>query len=331
MMAMHRIRGLGWTGKALASALLGCLLALSAAHPAYAAEREKVIVDTDIGDDIDDAFALGLLLQSREFDILGISAAWGDTGLRVQMLQRLLHETGHSEIPLAQGIATTSMTPFTQARWAQRGSMPDPKPMASVDFMLQQIRQHPGQITLIALGPLTNLGAAIERDPATFRKLKRVLLMGGSVRAGYRKSEYAAARPADKEYNIVADIPAAQKLFSSGVPIVMMPLDSTQIKLDEIERSALFGHGSALTDALTLLYHQWADSYQPWSSSTPTLFDAVPVAFAIDPKVCPTTPLRIVVSDDGYTRETAGAANAEVCLALNKTRFLDLFMQRLLQ
>ncbi|WP_442782641.1 nucleoside hydrolase [Collimonas fungivorans] len=318
------------------SALLPALLLapslwlLSAPQPAYAAQAEQVIVDTDIGDDIDDAFALGLLLNSPGFEILGFTSAWGDTGLRMQLLQRLLRETGHGGIPIARGIATTSMTPFTQARWAQRGSLPESAPPA-VDFLLQQIRQHPGQVTLIALGPLTNIGAAITRDPATFGKLKRVVMMGGSVRAGYRKSEYAAPRPADKEYNIAADIPAAQKLFTSGVPIVMMPLDSTQVRLDEVERGALFGHGSPVTDALTLLYHQWTDSYQPWSSTTPTLFDAVPVAYLADRRICPTTPLRIVVDQDGYTREQPGAPNAEVCLALDKRLFMELFMQRLLQ
>ena len=324
-----------WARKKLRGALPALLLApslclLSAPQAAHAAAAEQVVVDTDIGDDIDDAFALGLLLNSPGFEILGFTTAWGDTGLRMQLLERLLRETGHGAIPIARGIATTSQTPFTQARWAQRGSLPPAAPPA-VDFLLQQIRRHPGQVTLIALGPLTNIGAAITRDPATFGKLKRVVLMGGSVRAGYRKSEYAAARPADKEYNIAADIPAAQKLFTSGVPIVMMPLDSTQVRLDEVERSALFGHGSPLTDALALLYHQWADSYQPWSSNTPTLFDAVPVAYLADRRICPATPLHIVVDQDGYTREQPGAPNAEVCLALDKPLFMELFMRRLLQ
>lgn len=313
-----------------AAAVTLALLLAQSTHAAHAAATEQVIVDTDIGDDIDDAFAVALLLNSPEFEILGFTTAWGDTGLRAQLLERLLREAGHGKIPVARGIVTTSMTPFTQARWAQRGSTPAQAPEA-VDFLLQQIRLHPGQISLIALGPLTNIGAAIARDPATFRQLKQVVLMGGSVRVGYRKSEYAASRPADKEYNIAADIPAAQKLFASGVPIVMMPLDSTQVRLDAVERNALFGHGSALTDALTLLYHQWSDSYQPWSSDTPTLFDVVPVAYLADRRICPTTALHIAVDQEGYTREEAGAANAEVCLALDKPRFFDLFMQRLLR
>ena len=305
------------------------VLALSCAMLAHAAPQ-KVIVDMDIGDDIDDAFALGLLLQSPEIEIVGITTAWGDTALRAQLLERMLRETGHSKIPVAQGIRTTgNPQPFTQARYAQRGALP--AKIDAVDFMLDQIKRQPGQITLLALGPLTNIGAAIQRHASTFGKLKQVAMMGGSVRSGYRKSQYVPSRPADKEYNIVSDIAGAQKLFTSGVPIVMMPVDSTQIRLDEVERNALLGHGSPVTDQLALLYHQWIDAYQPWSSNMPSLFDVVPVAWMLDPSVCPTTPLRIVVDNEGYTREQAGVPNAQVCLSSDQKRFFEIFMPRLLK
>jgi inosine-uridine nucleoside N-ribohydrolase len=293
--------------------------------------RTPVIVDMDIGDDIDDAFALGLLLQSPEIEIVGITTAWGDTALRVRLLERFLRETGHGDIPVAQGITTANPTPFTQARYAQRGAAPVAPPVPAVDFLLQQVKQRPGQLTLLALGPLTNVGAAIARDPTTFRQLKQVVMMGGSVRAGYRKSQYVPRRPADKEYNIMSDVAGAKALFAAGVPIVMMPLDSTQIRLDEVERNALFGHGAPLTDALTLLYHQWIDAYQPWSSTMPSLFDVVPVAWLADPLVCPTTPLHIVVGDDGSTREGTGKPNAAVCLASDQARFFNVLMGRLLE
>jgi inosine-uridine nucleoside N-ribohydrolase len=308
----------------------GALCCTMLAAPAQAAAPQKVIIDMDIGDDIDDAFALGLLLQSPELEIVGITTAWGDTGLRAQLLERMLRETGHSQIPVAQGIRTTgNPQPFTQARYAQRGKLP-PK-LDAVDFMLDQIKRQPGQVTLLALGPLTNVGAAIQRDAATFGKLKQVAMMGGSVRSGYRKSQYVPVRPADKEYNISSDIGAAQKLFGAGVPIVMMPVDSTQIRLDEVERNALLGRGSSVTDALALLYHQWIDAYQPWSSNMPSLFDVVPVAWLLDPAVCPTTPLHIVVDNDGYTREQPGKPNAQVCLASDQARFFDIMMPRLLK
>lgn len=329
--------GFGW--RRLAPALLAAALAASAhaahaaqpiAAPAPASDKPQVIVDMDIGDDIDDAFALALLLNSPDIEVVGITTAWGDTALRGRLLERLLRETGHSQIPVALGVATTSATPFTQARYAQRGATPAQAPPA-VDFLLQQIKRRPGKLTLLALGPLTNVGAAIARDPATFGQLKQVVMMGGSVRAGYRKSQYVTPRPPDKEYNIGTDVPAAQALFQSGVPIVMLPLDSTQVRLDEVERNALFGHGSPTTDALALLYHQWIDAYQPWSSTMPSLFDVVPVAYLIAPIVCPTTPMRIVVSADGYTREQAGTPNAQVCLASDQDRFFTLMMMRLME
>ncbi len=315
---------------ALSTLALSCAMLTTLTLSAHAApERQQVIVDMDIGDDIDDSFALALLLQSPEIEIVGVTTAWGDTALRARLVERMLRETGHSGIPVATGIATTgNPQPFTQARYAQRGQ-PAPA-LPAVDFLLDQIRRQPGKITLLALGPLTNVGAAIERDAATFGKLKQVVMMGGSVRSGYRKSQYVPTRPADKEYNIASEVKGAQRLFTSGVPIVMMPVDSTQIRLDEVERNALLGHGSPVTDALALMYHQWINAYQPWSSNMPSLFDVVPVAWLLDPTVCPTTPLRIAVTDDGYTREVAGKPNAAVCLASNQPRFFEIFMGRLL-
>jgi len=324
---------------ALRAFALIALLWLPAAAFAQAAPRIPVVVDLDIGDDIDDSFALALLLASPEFDLRGISTAWGDTALRARLVKRLLRELGRDDVPVAEGIATKSQTAFTQARWASGPHRPGitdgtPAPLsagASVDFLLHQAARQPGQLTLLALGPLTNVAAAIRRDPQGFRQFKQVVLMGGSVREGYSKSDYLPARPPDAEYNIVADTAAAQTVFESGVPIVMMPLDATAVRLDDQKRAALFAHGSALTDALTLMYQQWTNAYQPWASATPTLFDVVPVAWLLDPATCPLTPLRIAIDAQGYTREVAGTPNARVCLKVDKPAVLDRLMRVLLR
>jgi purine nucleosidase len=288
---------------------------------------QKLIIDTDIGDDIDDAFAVALALQSSEVKLVGITTGWGDTKLRARLLDRLLKETGRSDIPVAIGIEkhNPGQSGFTQARWAQAGPLAKDHP-AAVDFLLEQIRSQPGEITLVAIAPLTNIGAAIDRDPATFRKLKRVVMMAGSVYRGYDDFGDEAHGP-DREYNVAMDIPAAQKLFESGVPLYVMPLDSTQIKLDEVKRTLLFTQSTPLTDALTLLYQQWC---RGTNRQTPTLFDVVPVAFAIDPQLCPTKSLHIRVDDQGYTRPDTGTPNADVCLASDATRFFDFFLPRFL-
>ena len=282
--------------------------------------RAKIILDTDIGDDVDDAFALALALQSPEVEIVGVTTAWGDTALRARMVRRMILENGRAEIPVAEGIVTKSATAFSQARWAEGG--PDAKSRVdAVEFLLNEIRKSPGELTLVAIGPLTNVGAAIERDAATFQKLKRVVLMGGSVRKGYGDLGYEPDRGPMAEYNIKCDVPAAQKLFTSGVPIFMMPLDSTQLKLDEVKREVLFRKTTVLTSEL-------AELSAEWGQKTPTLFDAMAVAYVIEPELCPVTKLRIEVDKDGFTREVNGKPNMSACLESDAEKFFRFAMPR---
>jgi purine nucleosidase len=274
-----------------------------------AATPEKIIIDTDIGDDIDDAFAVALALRSPELQILGISTTFGDTETRAKLLDRLLGEVGRSDIPVAVGTPTTNIN-FTQKRYAEGGHFARASHPRAIDFILDEIRRHPGEITLVAIGPLVNVGALIDKDAQTFRKLRRVVLMGGSVERGYGDLGYVKPHGPDAEWNIKNDIPAAQKLFASGVPIFMMPLDSTQLKLDEVKRAAIFQAGTPMTDALTLLYHEWGQE-------TPTLFDPMALAFILDPQLCPVRPMHIVVDEKGFTRAEAGTPNAQVCMNSN--------------
>jgi inosine-uridine nucleoside N-ribohydrolase len=162
----------------------------------------------------------------------------------------------------------------------------------------------------------------IYKDPETFRKLRRVVMMGGSIARRYGDLGYAPPRGPEAEWNIKNDIPSAQKLFASGVPIFMMPLDSTQLKLDEVKREILFQAGTPLTNALTLLYHEWGQQ-------TPTLFDVMTIAYILDPKLCPAIPMHISVDDKGFTRVGTGAPNAQVCLDSDPEAFFRFYIPRL--
>lgn len=289
-----------------------------------AAAPQLAILDTDIGDDIDDAFALALALRSPELKLVGVTTAYGDTELRARLVDRYLAAVGRSDIPVAVGVKTPHGNVFTQAAYAQQA--PDRRHENAVDFLLRQIRAHPGEITLIAIGPLSNVQAAIERDAATFRQLKRVVLMGGSVYRGYDDGQTGAHRPPDAEWNVVCDPAGLKALLSSGVAVYMMPLDSTQIRLENPERERIFGHGAALTDQLTLLYHQWLGGAE---AHAPTLFDPVAVTYAVRPELCPATPLHIEVDEKGMTRATEGAANAQVCLRSDEEGFLAFLLSRI--
>ena len=189
-----------------------------------------------------------------------------------------------------------------------------------MDFILDQIRNNPGEITLVTIGPLVNVGAIIDRDPQTFKKLKRVVSMGGSIDRGYG-DPYATPTPAQPEWNILNDVVSAKKLFAAGVPIYLMPLDSTQLKLDEVKREYLFRQGTPITDALVILYHQWG--YQ-----TPTLYDPMTIAFIDDPKLCPVQPMNIVLDAKGMTLRGNGAPNAQVCLHSDPEAFFRFYLGR---
>jgi inosine-uridine nucleoside N-ribohydrolase len=297
-----------------------------AAAPPSDSAPQLAIIDTDIGDDIDDAFALALALRSPELHILGVTTAFGDTELRARLVDRYLAAVGRADIPVAAGVATPYTNVFTQAAYARQ--QPERKHADGVKFILDQIRAHPGQITLIAIGPLFNVQAAIERDPATFRNLKRVVLMGGSVARGYDDGKSGEHRPPDAEWNIARDPAGAKALLAAGVPVFIMPLDSTQIHLEAPQRERIFSFGSPMTDQLTLLYHQWsanADGH----AAVPTLFDPVAVTYAIRPELCPATAMRLEVDDKGFTRPVGGEPNAQVCLQSNEAGFLEFLLGRI--
>jgi inosine-uridine nucleoside N-ribohydrolase len=302
--------------------LLACfVLVVACLHGLAQAPREKIIIDTDIGDDVDDAFAMALAVKSPEFEILGVTTTFGDTELRAKITDRLLGEVGRADIPVMAGKPTDRKNPQSQAKYADVGQFPKKSHGDAADFLLEQIRKHPGEITLIAIGPLMNVGVAIDKDAGTFRKLKRVVIMGGSVRKGYGDYGYNEPVPPMPEWNILNNVASAQKLFTSGVPLFVMPLDSTQLKLDEVKRAFLFTRGTAVTDQLTILYHLWGQE-------TPTLFDPMAVAFALKPELCPVTALHIRVDEKGFTREEPGAANAQVCLQSNSEDFFQFYLKR---
>jgi len=300
-----------------------CIFAFLCAALAWSqAAKEKVILDTDIGDDVDDAFALALAVKSPELEILGVTTTFGDTETRARIVDRFLGEVGRTDIPVMAGKATVTSNPMSQRRYAAAGRFQKRSHGDAAEFILDQIRKQPGEVTLIAIGPLINVGEAIARDGATFRKLKRVVLMGGSIRRGYGDLGYTEPVPAMPEWNILNDVASAEKLFSSGVPLFVMPLDSTQLKLDEVKRAWLFSQGTAVTDQLAVLYHLWGQQ-------TPTLFDPMTVVFVLKPELCPVTPIRIRVDEKGFTREEPGTANAQVCLDSNAEDFFRFYLKRL--
>lgn len=305
--------------RSLALSVLAALLVVFPAARLHAATPQPtpVVLDTDIGGDIDDAFALALILRSPELDLRGVTTVSGDTQARARLAAKMLWVDGRRNIPVAAGTPGTHMD-APQTKWADGFTSPALQPESAVGLLKSEIDRGHGSLVIIAIGPLTNIAALLEKYPAEKPQIRRIVLMGGSIARGY----YPNSGPTP-EYNIAADAHASQIVFTSGVPILMAPLDVTaRTQLEEPERARIFARHTPLTDALQALYGLWG---QP----TPTLHDPMAVGLFLDPALCITRSLAVQVDDHGMTRAVTGqSANAVVAVDNDPARFISFYLSR---
>jgi len=190
-----------------------------------------IILDTDIGSDVDDALALAMLLGSDSIDFLGITTVYGDTKLRAQIAAHLCHLANRSiqvfaglEKPLSgrevwvsgsEGKAFSNLDQYA------------PENKSAVDFLVEKVNQNPGQIEVIAIGPLSNIASAIHQSESFATNVKRLWIMGGD----FTKDK--------TEHNFKCDVAAAKIVLESNISITILDLPSSQktiIKKDEIEK-----------------------------------------------------------------------------------------------
>jgi inosine-uridine nucleoside N-ribohydrolase len=305
--------------------LLAAILALLAARVAPA-QPVPVLFDTDIGTDIDDAYALALILRSPELELLGVTTVSGDAVARARLAAKLLAIDGGAAacIPVYAGTSTATQY-MRQTEWAAGFTSPALHIDGGVAFMRAQIEARPGALTIIAVGELTNVAALLSSSPGIAGKIKRIALMGGAVRRGGQPGS-----PPQPEWNIRSNAAAARTVFTSGIPLVVAPLDATaDLKLTIEHRVRIFTRGSPLTDALAALDFLWRQTNN-WKGETPILFDLLAVSAVHAPDIARFEPLHLVVEADGLTREVKdGAANAQVAVASDVAKVVDYMTDRL--
>lgn len=279
-----------------------------------------VILDTDIGTDIDDAFALALILKSPEVKLLAVTTASGDTAARARLAAKMLWVDGRRDVPVAAGVPGGSM-PIAQTHWADGFTSPELVSESAVELLKAEIDRGHGQVVIVAIGPLTNVAALLGRYPGEAKKIRRIVLMGGSIAHGYYPNSGPTA-----EYNIAADAKASQVVFTSGVPITMAPLDVTwHLQLDAAHQQRIYSRGTPLAKALREIDKLWG---QP----VPTLHDPMAVGLLLKPGLATLKALHIRVTDDGKTVAVAGApANAAVAVGNDPARFISFYTRRLTQ
>ena len=238
---------------ALAGSVLGPSAAMAAAPSRLGPDgRQKIIIDTDPG--VDDAFALLLAMTSPELELLAVTAVAGNVPLDLTLPNalRMVEIAGRTDIPVAGGAAAPLLRTLVDATYAHGDNglagvvFPAPRlrpvaePAASLIGML--VRKHPGEVTLVGIGPLTNVAIALRQDPALASMIRGIVLMGGSLSEGN-------VTPS-AEFNFYVDPEAASMVFRSGVPIRMVGLDVTrQVDLTEEHLAALRAGRNPVSDA----------------------------------------------------------------------------------
>ena len=266
------------------------------------ATKIPVILDTDIGGDIDDAWALALILKSPELDLKMVVTETGNPAFRGAVAAKYLETAGRTDIPIALGIYENDGTGAQEA-WLgnhQVTDYPGEVYTDGVGAMIDLIMGSPERITLICIGPVPNLRAALAREP---RIAERVRLVGmfGSLRYGYDgKGEI------DAETNVRLEPVACRQMLASFPDITITPLDTCGIVTLTGEK---YRHIQTCSDPLINMllesYVSWAQ-YVEWTTVDPdvvtsTLFDTVAVYLAIAEDFLEIEDLGIAVTDKGYT------------------------------
>jgi inosine-uridine nucleoside N-ribohydrolase len=295
-----------------------------------------VILDTDIGLDVDDVWALIFLLKCPELDIRLITTATGDTSYRAALVARLLEIAGRTDIPIGVGIALDT-SPRTHAAWLgdyQLNDYPGKVLTDGIGAIGDTVAASSEPITVIAIGPLPNLAAALDRFP-DLPGNSRMVGMHGSLRRGYM----GAPKPM-REYNVKQHSLSCQRVFASAWDITITPLDSCGIIQLEGERfqRLLEGRGDLLQAALDN-HFSFFEAVADWPGfnsmdpqiQTSVLYDTVAVYLAFSEAWLTMERLPVVVTDDGKTLldESGRQVNCATDWR-DREAFLDFLTDRLL-
>jgi purine nucleosidase len=292
-------------------------------------KKQKVILDTDIGDDFDDANALGLLLASPEIELIGVVMDYGNTPERAKVACRFLHEVGRDDIPVVVGRMTDDE--FTRANfytkqfhWGEGFDKCRPIAQPAADFIIEQLYKHPHEIILMTIAPVTNFKDVLEKDPHALKLAKKVVSMFGAFYKGYGPNT-----PPCAEWNSKADAPASQLFAASGADITYVGLDVTidvRLRREHIQQFAY--RNSPMTNAILALFTL---SSIERKDPEPIIYDSVSVAFVLWPELFKTRKAFVRVDDEGHTIiDESKEPNCRIAMEFDQAKFFERYMNLML-
>jgi inosine-uridine nucleoside N-ribohydrolase len=267
--------------------------------------RIPVILDTDIGTDIDDTWALAMLLNCPELEPRLILTACGDTIYRAQLTAKFLHAAGRADIPIGIGISNPEGTLKFQQPWLD-GYDIDTYPGVihpdGIRTMIEIIMDSPQPVTIVSIAAATNLARALSVEPRLARKC-RFVGMHGSIHLGY-----GGVPGATPEANVRSDVPALRKVFAAPwLEKTITPLDTCGLVVLEGDRYQRVLHSTnPMLRALIENYEVWA-KLVTWmqvdyvDTKTSTLFDTVAIYLAYSSELLEMEKIHLSISDDGLT------------------------------
>ncbi len=306
---------------------------------------QRIIIDTDPGQD--DAVAILLALASPEIELLGITCVAGNVGLPLTAAnaRRVCELAGRTDIPVFAGHDAPLRRKLVTAEHVHGKTgldgvdLPAPSmPLQdrhAVDFLIENLRREPaGSVTLVPIGPLTNIASALARAPDIAARIGRIVLMGGAY------FEVGNITPA-AEFNIYVDPEAAQAVFACGAPITVVPLDVTHKALVTAPRNAAF---RALGNRAGATVAAWTDFFErydreKYGSPGAPLHDPCTIAWLLRPELFSGREINVEIETTGqYTtgmtvadwwRVSGRPANALFLRDLDAEGFFSLLTERL--
>ncbi|HMO56228.1 MAG TPA: nucleoside hydrolase [Roseiflexaceae bacterium] len=265
----------------------------------------NIIFDTDIGTDVDDCLALAFVLGSPEFNLLGVTCVYGDVLLRARMVRKLLQLRGRSDIPVYAGTSRTLLG-LRSIYWeghegegllTEEDAELAPETEHAVDYLIRTVMERPGEIHLLAIGPLTNVALALVREPRLASALAGITIMGGVAR-GIERLDLPVV-----EHNIICDPEAAQIVLGSGAPITLVPLDvTTCVSIRTADAARIRAGGTAYHAAVA----EQVERYPRFARQGSTfLHDPLAAAIMLRPELVTFQSLHVDVETSG--RLTTGA------------------------
>jgi purine nucleosidase len=305
---------------------------------------KRILIDTDPG--IDDSLAFLLALASPELSLEGISVVHGNCSVDQATINALsVLELAHaSHIPVARGCELPLVQPSLLAPETHGDTgigyakLPSPrsKPIGQhgCDFLIEKIMSNPGEITLVAIGPLTNVALAIRREPRIASALKEIIIMGGAIR-------HEGNTTALGEFNTYVDPHAAHIVFHAGIPTTLVPLDVTYqcvLTAQDVERlQSIDSPIPPFIKAATKFYMEFHDEYQGVEGCV--INDPLALALTFAPELCDYRELPVDVDISGgvsmgktiadFYNYTKKPANIRVALGVRPRAFIELFLERM--